>query len=880
MDDASEAEANKKMFFAKYERMANARKNRSTFFNHQCCKKTCNPITEKQMVMLGLLRSTTVSSAQGGAGFKGSYANIDSTMFVCEYGTMHLCNKNVPSSWYADTIPYSPCDLVSTHTQEICCQISGLSLGYKQALPFIPASGKDGVLSGGSASNSSSNFNQQENLYDDLSGFNHTLKMKQRQQQKANSYQRQQVQQEIEHEKTNADGDGESFSFNTKNKLGVANVGLRGPRLRTLTASSQASSSRQTAITTVPSKPALDAFRDIKITTIRNQEKLRDLTMKDKMEKDKERKELEEAKKNSIVIKRGAAKSNSNPRCKRSLSNTTGRMKQKRQKQKPKVSKLMHEKLNAKIAKKQKQIQREKIREGVISISKSLNAIDFDDKKENPGSNSTPVNAKPSKKRKRHHRTGNEREKENGDKTKRRKLNGHHAVDSFPTKKDEEEEEEEEGEEKEKEINDRDETMGEPLNYLRFPSSLDSIKTETMDETNGNNNIESANKADDRRKRGVFDQKLTQEEKQLKMIATNLIKDLFYSSKRTDIYNRSTRIPRDRGERAVKSKWAKATKEYKEHQKTTSIVNKKTTTTTTTTATASMKQRKTVQSNKGGLSFGTEMVPISADAVDIGAIGLASQRATSYVGFNSMLGFTVYRNMVLKFTKIKKTPRLPTNEEFINFFVKHAMLQWSIIKKSPYGQSIIRSNSENKRTPQGDVTLTSFSTGHKTIKNRGKRKSTLSSSSSTTVATTPQRRRKTTPSSFSNEEIEEEYDLVIDPPTENERDKKTLAVATPKAKGGKKQNHGTLSFLGLCLALLYIMRVDNKMVMGRVVIPYCKYVAENIPQIKDLEDYDPKYQCKLITRSTEILKAAYMDMVEKHALMKDDLDKIESIAYL
>src|SRR5690606_30018182 len=126
LDEEEEEKTNKRAFLEKYNRMLNARKNKSTYFDHQCSKRTCNPMNEKQMIANGLIRSKSGGPHQLRNGSASSFneksrdLNLDSTMFVCEYGTMHLCNKNVPSSWYRDTVPYSPCELVSTHTGEIC----------------------------------------------------------------------------------------------------------------------------------------------------------------------------------------------------------------------------------------------------------------------------------------------------------------------------------------------------------------------------------------------------------------------------------------------------------------------------------------------------------------------------------------------------------------------------------------------------------------------------------------------------------------------------------------------------------------------------------------------------------------------------------------
>ena len=880
-----EEEANKHAFLEKYNRMLSARKNRSTYYEHQCEKRKCNPMTEAQMVSAGLLSHPRNGggSYSGGGGSTNSprISFLDSTMFVCEYGTMHLCNKNVPPSWYKETVPYSPCDLVTTHTGEICCQISGSSLGYKQALPFMPASGKDGILAG--AVSPSTKVNQQEEQYDDVSGFNHGLKVKQQQQQQQHQQQ-------------------------TKNKSsvtpGVLEPKLRGPKLSTrapprvrqkktaqgashpIDGGGGGGGSKSLAFTKTTSpqdaRSVLNSFKDIKITTMRNREKLQSLHDKDKEETDEERKKKDERKRNAIVVKRKTTKTNSTPRCKKvpfSSSNAGGggggKVKQKRQKQKPRIEKLMHEKLDAKIEKKYRQIRREKIREGAIPIPK---------RDKNNGELSVVARTKlsdvfSSKGRKR--KRCDESEEREGE--------------------EEEEEEEEKKEEKEREGKELEGKKGEKLEETNPP--VDQTKESKTDPQAqkmrplfgrwytpkiasarmGKEELEALERS---REKIVRDARLTPEEKHLKTIATSLVMDLFFSEKRTAIYERSTRVPRNKGESAVKSKWAKATKEYKEHQRLLTAVDKKI-------------YGSTGCGRGGGGGKGGNNAAASAKSNAIKGKKTQPQRNTSpnlqqpvkktlsqsdldliasippYVGFNSISGFTTYRNAVIKHTKIKKTPRLPVNEDFIEFFVKHSMLQWSIIKKSPYGRSVIQSGVDIKQTSQGDVTLTTYSNQPKSYRGRGNRKRQKIDDAVSSLKDAE---------SAEGDKISSPMQKSVGGGSSGKTDFATTVatVATAKTtakKTSKKNNHGPLSFVGLCLALLYIMRVDSKRVAGRVVVPYCRYVAENIPQIKDLEDYDPRYQCKLITKSTETLKLAYRGMLEEHALMKEDLDELEKITY-
>ena len=859
IDNASNDERDRLAFVAKYQRMAKVRANKLTHFEHQCSKKTCNPMTETQMIVMGMLAPTPRNTSVG------SIKTIDPTIYVCKYGTLHACNtKTVPSSWYVDVIPYSPCDLISTHSGEICCQISGLSLGYKQALPFTPSSNKDGSINSGS-SNSTNKNNPQEDLYDDLNSYDPSSRLKSKTTERATSSPVINVTTTV----TISDGGFDtSQGVEEDQQQQRRSMQLRGPRLRTFSSLPiDFSSSFKVATSTnvIVPRVGLDAFRNIKVNT-KNEEQLYRLALDDRLKKDKRTQELDDLKKNAITIKRRKSKSTSNPRCKRSLSNTTGKTKQKRQKQKPKISKLMHEKLSAKIVKKKKQLQREKMREGIVSVApsdgrqkgikRSTSEIEFD----------RIYDGTPLKRRKidsvvEDATATATSDNEDSSLSITNELELRDVIESRAAL--------------EKENGDR------LLSYLRFPLESNAIYNNAREGKNSDvaTSVDESH-VDDRedvnasvpsslrparRPGNVFNFKVTQEEKLLRTIVTSLLMDLFYSPKRTDIYNRSTRAPRDRGERAVKSKWAKATKEYKECVKATSNESKR----------------------------------IVAPKPDLTSASSTPPKMAGYVGFNSMTGFTIYRNTVLKFTKIKKTPQLAVNEEFISFFTRHAILQWHIIEKSPYGQSIIKNSVDNKRAIQGDVTLSSFYASTSSSRASSKASSkTLSKTSSRTSS----KRTKKPGNNVEKKSLKVEpksgwktadFAIVVDVDSDVDDDfSVTVVRSATKSKSsnnnnndggannvGKKQNHGTLSFLGLCLALLYIMRVDDKKVMGRVVVPYCKYVAENIPQIKDLEEYDTKYQCKLITRSTEILKAAYRDMVEKHALHKEDLDNLENVVY-
>lgn len=80
----------------------------------------------------------------------------------------------------------------------------------------------------------------------------------------------------------------------------------------------------------------------------------------------------------------------------------------------------------------------------------------------------------------------------------------------------------------------------------------------------------------------------------------------------------------------------------------------------------------------------------------------------TYTNFVDM--FSTWVVTVKEHTKIKRTPKLPIDMNFVKFFIKYSQLQWKIISQSSYGRSLLQS-APNKRT---------LSTRGKTIRVRGR----------------------------------------------------------------------------------------------------------------------------------------------------------------
>jgi hypothetical protein len=89
--------------------------------------------------------------------------------------------------------------------------------------------------------------------------------------------------------------------------------------------------------------------------------------------------------------------------------------------------------------------------------------------------------------------------------------------------------------------------------------------------------------------------------------------------------------------------------------------------------------------------------------------------------------------------------------------------------------------------------------------------------------------------------------------------------------------YSNFNIMGMCLALLYMMRVDSKTVEGRTLVPFCKYVALHAPPIKDLPQYSPRLSVRLMSDNTEILKLLHQRMIDSGQPIP--FDKIEEIVY-
>ena len=254
-----------------------------------------------------------------------------------------------------------------------------------------------------------------------------------------------------------------------------------------------------------------------------------------------------------------------------------------------------------------------------------------------------------------------------------------------------------------------------------------------------------------------------------------------------------------------------------------------------------------------------------------------------------MQGFTAYYAALEKHMKITKTPKLPWNEKFVSFFTEYAILQWKIIKRSSSGESVFPTSQRHVvrhlQSPSKHQQQQQPPSPQKQQQRQQQRRVPIKPTSgkhahsfvlSKTVPSAHNRTMHRRTDGGSTHKI---------PPTSNKTTVRSVAASnnapstnTTAIIKKKKPTEKSVGFLGLCLALLYIMRVRCLRFKKYVVVPYCKYVAANAPQIKDLEEYDVRYQCRLITRTTNLIVASYEEMKEKPSLSSEDIRRLELLA--
>jgi hypothetical protein len=840
-------------FLEKCHKMINVVPNRTKTYGHKCSLEICNPMNEFQLIKKNVVPSNYFENYSW-----TDKCKTDPSIYVCRYGTMHFCTKNVPVEWYASPdsgIPFSRCDFsCSAQTGEICCKISGNSIAYKQAVPFVSQntwknlndgssgfSSKENPTKDTTYSRSSNNDGVNRNVAKgnnaDTKKRSSTLeysgKESSRKRQKMTSTSSINDHSRLSYYQTTENGKDGTFSNDQaidedltvydKTARWMKNKGLRADTTNVVSTDKNDivnDSVKRKFIRPERSRNKLDIDIDIdsEITMKRKDRGLASLNENGEVETERSCKEPFRPRVYNHRFKgyTGLNKSGRTKRNKKKSANASVPQKSclpqahrrqrhqqqqlpQQQEQQQQQQQLMHEKLTTKFVKK---LKRESINMNLIK------------QKENDG------NTKNCSKRKRYaseiYDALNDVSERPFKKNKIETAGLHILASSDRSSKT---------------------TIGDAMTTRVF-ERRHSCVTETMVENPSS---------------GIY----SEEESKIRRIAKALIMDLFYSEKRTEIYIKSTKGPRDRGERAVKAKWEKAIKEYKKFK------------------TKPKKKRRTVTVDikpliRGSISSsqnGIKLIPVYSIKT--------KPESDVYEGFNSMLGFTTYRDTVMKYTKIKKTPQLIIDERFIAFFVELAVTHWYIIKESPYGRCFSKNATENKRVIPGDVTLTTY--GSKDASQIQKRRDVSNSSfSSKTKNTTSSSLSSPSSSNKTCDEIVTES-LRESYTQKNRISKKTTKTTKKTATNTKSKT--PMSFLGLCLALLYTMRVKDTKIKDRVIIPYCKYVAENAPQIKDLEEFDSRYQCKLITRSTDELKAAYRLMVGKLAVRKEDLDKLENIKY-
>ena len=201
-------------------------------------------------------------------------------------------------------------------------------------------------------------------------------------------------------------------------------------------------------------------------------------------------------------------------------------------------------------------------------------------------------------------------------------------------------------------------------------------------------------------------------------------------------------------------------------------------------------------------------------------------------GFTSMGAFTKYVNAVMKNTKIQKKPALPENEAFMNFFIDLVVSHWKTLKRHPEGRRFIKNVGPGPSSTTSSSQMETIAPGTKSATDRRHREDTEDPSNATANETTGKK---------------------------------------------PKKPMGTLKFVGLCLAVLYGMSEGIRTKKMHVLVPKCEYASANAPLMKDLELYDPAYDCKLITPSKRLLKLAYETMETGGVLTEKDFQKLSNL---
>jgi hypothetical protein len=808
---------------------------------HKCRPSKCNPMQ---------FSATLVSGTNAGTGRSpSSSSSKKATFYVCDSSVLHYCEgSGIKDEWLDGTnVETSPCDIVCSQSGELCCSISGSSYGFKRALPFLPNLKSDG---------------------------SHSV--------------------EWDHRDRDDECEGE---------ISTRGAGCNAPKKPSIRPMNK--------FAFFPAPPATAGNGDEKKNdgdeSIANVEP---------------RKNAYFCANSSVMLKkRVSALGPGSFRCKRSYSSAFGSSgskhdyagggqgtgKTKRQKASGGPQKLMHEKLNDKIGKKAHKLIEEQLREGVKGWKVAerlrgsvdpviLSGIDVSSKKRNAcattendeiqleGTNESDGR----KRRKKMHRSLSSESSSSSS-----SASAFLSSSPFPllsldssttttTKSDR----------KSEERNSRDVVRRDPVR-----DEEDRIKAAWGFGPGFSDCLRSGHAGSGKSSEDAFGgtpctgpvraadlcpplgPSATSEDKELALEAVVLLINLFYSDKRTEIYNRSTRGPRDRGQRASKTLWANAIKMHRRYK-----------------GPASTRGRGTGKGRTTGAR---------KNAADNSRSNVPGSGATGYVGFNTIAGFAKYVDVVARNTKIKKTPRLPVDVNFVHFFVMHALLQWKIVSASdaperPGFEKIVEekrrtaersrrreTNVDESKEEKDDSRCAEFDNEDeyhsldedfaKVVEKQSKKRR---SSSAGGEGGGRQNQAFGRAKSSVNGSESGWYDENEAPATKKRTPRRTKASGTSEnAPLGSRgvTTTGGMSFLGLCFALLYIMRVDSRYVGEREVVPYCHYVAVNVPQIKDLEQFHPNYQCKLITRGTENLKASYKRMFVQKTLPKKLLDDLERL---
>lgn len=435
----------------------------------------------------------------------------------------------------------------------------------------------------------------------------------------------------------------------------------------------------------------------------------------------------------------------------------------------------------------------------------------------------------------------------------------------------------------------------------------------------------------------------------LRTCVRDLLVKLLYSDKRTEIYNASIMIPRDRAEKAVKTKLTTTIKELKKFKKNPRA--RKPQMIKESLIKESHQKQLLRLAGLGGyddIVNGCHTVSSSCSINTNNNVCVDStyELDDRYIGFNSIVGFTIYCNTIRKNTKIERTPKLQINEEFIAYFTDLALMQWFMLSRTPYvnttssslttvsgyngrGSNLIKQNfcnnnvtNANKGKLVDDSTLR-YKKNNNNNNNTSENDEYLDSNDLTKInvfnnynhveycsnnkCNIDDNNNNDNECDDSNGLIdvitsaknEEGNPIILLPKIEDKNGIKeeenndsnailaassvTIPLKRSISQQARRNNFGCLTFLGMCLAMLYIMRINNMSVANnnnhnKLVLPYSPYVAKYIPQIKDLEEYNTEYKRRFITRSTDLMKQAYSYLVNKDALSENDIMMIKKLS--